>query len=272
MGLVLAAAAIGAVAGPNLLGPAGALARAAGLHHVAGLYLVAIPSFGLAAILLARRNGTATGDRGAGRIVHFRMRLLSPTTGRALIILGAANLAMVATMAIAPVHMVEHGHGLTLVGTVVSIHVVCMFAPAPLWGWLGDVAGHHVVVTIGAGLVILAGIAGATSNTTQAGAMTGVLALLGLGWSAGVVGASAVLAGSVPTSARPRVEGIGEVAMSLAAGGGAPLAGIVVASGGFTTLGLAAAVVGACALAVGLAERGIHSANRSGRVSLIDTE
>ncbi len=250
MGLVLAAAAIGAVAGPNLLGPAGAFAHAAGLPSVAGLYLVAIPAFGLAAILLGRDSRRTGGDRPTPE-PRSPIRITTPTTRRALIVLAATNLAMVATMAIAPVHLVQHGHGLTIVGTVVSIHVVCMFAPAPLWGRLGDVAGHHVVIALGGGLVIAAGIAGTILNTTHAGAMTAVLALLGLGWSAGVVGASAVLAGSVAAPDRPRVEGTGEVAMSIAAGGGAPLAGIVVASGSFVTLCLAVAVVGVGALVAG---------------------
>jgi MFS family permease len=255
MGLVLAAAAVGGVAGLNLLGPSGAMAHAIGLPRVAGLYLVAAPAFALAALLLGWENPRTGGTRPAlDRPLRSPIRIAaSPvaSTRRALIVLAATNLAMVATLAIAPVHMVEHGHGLTVVGIVVSVHVVCMFALAPLWGRLGDAAGHHVVIALGAGLLIASGIAGAVVNTTHAGAMTAVLALLGLGWSAGVVGASALLAESVPARDRPRVEGAGEVAMSIAAGGGAPLAGIVVAFGSFAALCLAAAVVGAGALVAG---------------------
>jgi predicted MFS family arabinose efflux permease len=67
-----------------------------------------------------------------------------------------------------------------------------------------------------------------------------------------------MLVGSVPDAARPRVEGYGEVAMSLAAGGGAPLAGVLASSGGFAALCLAAAAVGLAALTAvwqGAAER-----------------
>lgn len=254
MGLVLAAAAIGAVAGLNLLGPTGAMAHAIGLPRVAGLYVVAAPAFVLAAVLLGLnpRPGGARPDLEPG--LHSPIRVATSRVAasrRALIVLAAMNLAMVATMAIAPVHMVEHGHGLTLVGMVVSVHVVGMFALAPLWGRLGDATGHQVVIALGAGLVIVSGISGAVVNTTHAGAMTAVLALLGLGWSAGVVGASALLAESVPAPDRPRVEGAGEVAMSIAAGGGAPLAGILVAFGSFATLCLAAAAIGVGALVAG---------------------
>lgn len=271
MGLVLAAAATGAVAGPNLLGPAGALAHAAGLPHVAGLYVVAAPSFGLAAVLLVRGSqAPASTPRPSSRpAVHRANRIGSPAMRRALFVLGAANLAMVATMAIAPVHMVRHGHGLTIVGIVVSVHVLGMFAPAPLWGRLGDSVGHPVVIAVGGGLISLAGLALATASAAHGGVMTGALTALGLGWSAAVVGASAMLAESVPAADRPRAEGIGEAAISVAAGGGALLAGLVVAAGGFAAVGLAVAGLGIGAIAAARSRR-LHSGSRSWRVSPSD--
>lgn len=247
MGLVLAATTVGAVTGFNLLGPTGAAAAAVGLPRLAGLYLLAAPAFGVAALLLARG---AERPAGAGSTTAPRPRF-TPDAGvvrRALAVLGATNLAMVATMAIAPVHLIGHGHGLSVIGAMVSVHAVCMFVPAPLWGRLGDRAGHRVVIGAGAVLLVLAGVLGAVANPAHGGAMTIVLALLGMGWSAGVVGGSALLAGSVPAVARPRVEGFGEVAMSLGAGAGAPLAGIVAAGGGFAALSLGAAAVGGATL------------------------
>ena len=72
-----------------------------------------------------------------------------------------------------------------------------------------------------------------------------------------MVGGSTLLAASVPRSLRPRVEGLGEVAMGLAAGAGALLAGVIVAFGGFTTLSLvgAATAVAATMLALEFARR-----------------
>jgi predicted MFS family arabinose efflux permease len=84
---------------------------------------------------------------------------------------------------------------------------------------------------------------GVVGNGGSAGWMTTALALLGVGWNFGVVGGSAILAASVPAPLRPQAEGFGEVVMGLAAGAGAPLAGVIVASGGFTTLSLSAAAV-----------------------------
>jgi hypothetical protein len=100
--------------------------------------------------------------------------------------------------------------------------VLCMFAPSPLTGWLADRAGSGTVTAIGAVLLAAAGVSGATLDTSAGTAMTAMLALLGLGWNAGVVGGSTMLAGSVPATLRPQTEGIGEVVMGLAAGAGAP--------------------------------------------------
>ena len=90
---------------------------------------------------------------------------------------------------------------------------------------------------------------GATLDISDGSAMAAMLALLGLGWNAGVVGGSTMLAASVPAALRPRTEGIGEVAMGLAAGAGAPAAGLIVAFGDFTALSIAGAVGGVLMLA-----------------------
>jgi predicted MFS family arabinose efflux permease len=55
-----------------------------------------------------------------------------------------------------------------------------------------------------------------------------------------------LLSASTTPRLRPHAEGIGEVAMGIAAGVGAPIAGILVAGGGFASLSL-----GATAIAIG---------------------
>ena len=54
-----------------------------------------------------------------------------------------------------------------------------------------------------------------------------------------------LLAASVPPDLRPRTEGLGEVAMGVAAGVGAPIAGMVVSIGSLSTLLLSGAGVAA---------------------------
>jgi len=163
-------------------------------------------------------------------------------------VLGGTNLVMVAIMAVAPVHLMAHGHDLGFVGLAVSGHVLAMFAPSPVTGRLADRLGPAPVAAAGAVLLILAGIGGLGHDPGGA-AMVALLFVLGLGWNCGVVGGSALLAASVPPALRPRSEAIGEASMGLAAAAGAPAAGILVAVGGFTTLCLAGSLVGAAIFA-----------------------
>jgi MFS family permease len=257
LGSVLFATAVGTVAGPALLVPTGRLAETLGLPRLAGLYLVAVVAFAVAGLAVAglSRSGLAELGRGwqvvSGDQPMTQGRLgaaLRPAPVRAaLLLLGGTNLVMVAIMAVAPVQLMAHGHDLGFVGLAVSVHVLAMFAPSPLTGWLADRFGSAAVATTGAVLLILAGIAGLDHHPAGSG-MVAMLIVLGLGWNCGVVGGSALLAASVPPALRPRSEAIGEASMGLAAAAGAPAAGILVALGGFTTLCLAGAAVGAALL------------------------
>jgi MFS family permease len=245
LGLVLFAAALGAVVSPNLLGPSGDLAEKVGLPSLSGLYLVALAAFLASGFLLAAlpKRSLPVGD--TRPVTRRELRIGLWNARASLAVLAMTNLVMVAVMAIAPIHLVEHGHRLDVVGAIVSIHVLCMFAPSPVTGWLADRAGSVIVAALGAVLLIAAGASGSLLDLSDSREMTAMLALLGLGWNAGVVGGSTMLAASVPAFLRPQAEGIGEVAMGLAAGAGAPVAGLLVAYGDFTTLSIAAAITGA---------------------------
>ena len=245
LGLVFFATALGAVLSPNLLGPSGDLAEKVGLPSLSGLYLVALAAFTASGFVLAAlpQGLLPAGDTRSVTRQELQIGLLNARA--ALVVLAMTNLVMVTVMAIAPIHLVEHGHSLDVIGLVVGIHVFCMFAPSPVTGWLADRAGSAIVAAVGAALLIAAGASGALLDLSHSTEMTAMLALLGLGWNAGIVGGSTMLAASVPPVLRPQTEGIGEVAMGLAAGAGAPMAGLLVAYGNFTTLSIAGAIGGA---------------------------
>ena len=67
--------------------------------------------------------------------------------------LAAAHAAMVAVMVMTPLHMQHGGAELRVIGIVISVHVLGMFAFSPLVGWLADKVGRPPV--LGAGGVIL---------------------------------------------------------------------------------------------------------------------
>ena len=154
---VLAAATLGAVVGPNMLGPAGSVAQSLGLPEAAGLFLLAIPAFLGASLVLvaflrpdplqvaraaALANPAVTGSE--------PLAPSSPHTGtlaavlgngqlrRAVLVLALINLTMVGMMAVAPVHLHAHGAGMGLVGLMVSAHIAAMYLPSPVAGWLAD--------------------------------------------------------------------------------------------------------------------------------------
>jgi MFS family permease len=260
---VLSAATVGTVAGPALLVPTGGAAEALGLPRLAGLYLVAVAAFAAAGLAVAglsrrlpqlgRRPAPAAVAEGEDRPRLTKGQLaaaLRPAPVRtALLVLGGTNLVMVAIMAVAPVRLLGHGHDLGFVGLAVSAHVLAMFAPSPVTGWLADRYGAAAVASAGAVLLVLAGLVGLAGHGDHGG--HGILAsllVLGLGWNCGVVGGSALLAASVPAPLRPRSEAIGEASMGLAAAAGAPAAGLLVALGGFAALCLAGSVAGAAIL------------------------
>lgn len=193
---------------PSPLGPSGDLAERLALPRLSGLYLMAAAAFLVAALLLASLLRHRVPVRSAERALE-RGEIRAGLRGArlALLVLGASNFVMVAVMAIAPIHLTEHGHGLDVVGVVIGVHVLCMFAPSPVTGWLADRAGSRTVAAIGAVLLTAAGVAGATLDMSDGATMTAMLGLLGLGWNAGVVAGSTLLAATVREALRPQTEG-----------------------------------------------------------------
>ncbi|MEV4146224.1 MFS transporter [Amycolatopsis sp. NPDC049691] len=247
IGVVFAATALGAVVSPTLLGPSGSVARALGLPPLAGLYLAAVLAFGLAAVLLATRS-RALGPRpepGPGVVAVLADTVRRREAVTAVGVLAATNFVMVGVMTIAPVHLTEHGHSLDQVGVVVALHVIGMFAVAPLTGLLADRKGPAAVARLGGVLLTVAMVIGLFVGHSGTLVMTVHLLVLGVGWNCGVVGGSTLLGAAVPAGTRPHVEGIAEVMMGLAAAAAGPISGLVADFGGylvFCVIGTPAAV------------------------------
>jgi predicted MFS family arabinose efflux permease len=255
IGTVVFATTFGAVAGPNLLEPAGSVAGALGLPRLTGLYLCAAVAFAGAALLLMvllrpdpLRVATALARDESEPAIRDRMTLrellAAPAAIAGLATMVVANFTMVAVMAMAPVHMDEHGHDLRVIGLVVSLHIAGMFGPAPLTGRLTDRLGALPVAAAGTALLILAGaLAGMAGHGAVVIALA--LTLLGIGWNAGLIAGSTLLASAVPLSQRPRAEGAGELAMGFTAAGATAIAGPIVGLASYAALGFTAALAAA---------------------------
>jgi len=240
--VALVATTLGAVAGPNLVGPLGGLATAVGVPALAGPFLLAAVAYPAAAavlFVLLRPDP------------YLVARALPPPTvqpqavrSRGGVVVGAAvmvltQVTMIAIMTMTPVHMLAHGHGLTDVGIVIGIHVAAMYLPSLVTGRLVDRVGR-IPMAAAAGVTLLA--AGLTTAVAPADAVAPLvvgLALLGLGWNFGLISGTALLVDATEPADRPRIQGTVDVLVALSGAGGGALSGVVVAVYGFSTLSLA---------------------------------
>jgi predicted MFS family arabinose efflux permease len=254
LAMVVWATTVGAVAGPNLAGPVQAAAGGIGLEPATGPFLLCAGAFTLAAfgtwtglrpdpLLLARDVEKTDAARPPG---DAEVRAALRTSPAALLGLGGivlGHLLMVGLMSMTPVHMDHGGATLTVVGVVISVHVAGMYALSPIFGWLADRLGRARVLTLAAALLLVASLLCAAAGPSDYVLLAVGLALLGLGWSAGLVAGSALVSESVPQQVRVRAQGFTDVAMNISGAVGGIGAGLVVARASFAALGVVAAVL-----------------------------
>jgi MFS family permease len=233
VGTVIWGSTVGAVIGPNLIAPAGSLATAINLPPLAGTYLITATvmlAAGLLAFFLLRPDPAsladeleASDDSRAG--TPLRDLLGRPEVATALIALAAAQVVMTMVMTMTPLHLTEHGHGLGVVGLVLSAHTLGMFALAPISGRLTDRYGSMSIILAGFALLVVAAVLAALAPADGVGILFVALFVLGFGWNLSFVAGSSLLAGRLPLPDRARVQGAvdgiiwtSSAASSLAAG------------------------------------------------------
>ena len=247
--VALVATTVGVVAGPNLVVPLGRFATAVDLPPLSGPFLLAAAAYlGAGAVLfaflrpdpflvarqldarVAVRAGTDPAERaapalGAGVVVGATVMVLT-------------QIAMVAIMTMTPVHMQAHGHGLTEVGVVISIHVAAMFLPSLVTGALVDRVGRVPMAAASGVILLLAGVTAAFAPVDSLLMLIVALTLLGLGWNLGLIAGTALLIDATTAQDRARVQGGVDVLIALSGAGGGALSGLVVAEAGFPALSL----------------------------------
>lgn len=264
MASVVFATTFGAIVGPNLLAPSGRVAPALGLPALAGPEVLAAAAYLSAAALLitllrpdplrvARRLGAPveTLAPGSGRLLQLVAR---PYSAAGLGAMSVANLVMVGVMTMVPVHLMDMGDGLGVVGGVVSLHIAGMFAPSVLTGRLVDRIGGPAATAVGGTLLMVAGVSGALAGTSPGLLALGMI-VLGVGWNISLIGGSALLTTAVPVAARPRLEGLGDLSMGVAAAGSGAISGPLMALGSYATLAVCGAVVATVLIPLALIAR-----------------
>ncbi|GAA1690414.1 MFS transporter [Microcella alkalica] len=267
LSLVVWATTVGAVSGPNLIGPGEQLGAAIGLPPLSGPFLFTVVAQALAAALylvalrpdplrlalrLARdaaAAATAAGESatGAARSDRAGIRL-------ALIALALSHATMVSVMAMTPVHLTDHGASLVVVGFTISLHIAGMYALSPVFGILADRLGRWWTILVGQALLVASLLFTALGAESEVAVVTGLI-LLGLGWSAATVAGSALLTESTAPQRRTVIQGRSDLFMSGSGAVGGLLAGPVLATSGYAGLSLAAMALVAAVVATLVANR-----------------
>ena len=253
LAVIMWASTVGSVIGPNLLGWSGHNATMLGLPALVGPYLFSGTCLLIAlSIMLAFLRPdpylyaiALEGREGAHPQRNLRHAFALIRASRpASIALGAivtGHVAMVSVMVMTPVHMQHAEVALNIIGLVVSVHILGMYAFAPVMGLLSDRLGRIAVIRIGVAILLISAVISATAASADALQLGIGLFLLGLGWSATIVAGSTLLSESIAVEERPSVQGVSDLFMNGSGAIGGALAGVVIATLGYTAL---------CALAV----------------------
>ena len=252
LSLVVWATTLGAVIGPNLIAPGETLGLWLGMPHLAGPFLFTIAAqlcstlvfwFGLRPdpLIVARDiAGLDPKQKNASLKDALEVVREFPLAGYAVLTIALSHMVMVSVMSMTPAHLNAEGHSLADVGFTISLHIAGMYALSPVFGWLTDKFGAIQIVIAGQ-LISLTSLAVSGFWQSEFYAVVLGLFLLGLGWSASTVAASALLSETLATGQRSKVQGFSDSLMNLSGAFGGAISGIILTM--FTFGGLNAAAL-----------------------------
>jgi len=263
--IVVWASTIGVVFGPKLWGPAGRMMAHFGFPELGGAYVVGGGVYVVAA--LACYVVLRPDPRDVSRMlrpmpesvsappIDLRACRRRPPVRLALVALIVGQVVMVAVMSVTSVHLRDHGYGAGGIGTVISGHVLGMYAPSPISGWLVDRVGRVPVIAGGSVIMVAGCVMAAAADPRDHGAMIAALLLLGVGWNGNFVAGSTLVTDAVTAVERPRVQAMTDTYTFLASGIAALLAGFVLHWSSYSTMSVAGAAIAALCAVVTLAFR-----------------
>jgi MFS family permease len=241
LSLVVWATTVGAVSGPNLIAPGNQLGMWLGLPDLAGPFVITamaqvaaslIYRFGLRPDPLAVSKVWAKDSTG-GDQAAVEDRPVARRT--AFVSISLSHATMVGVMAMTPVHLVDHGASLVIVGFTISLHIAGMYALSPVFGVMADRLGRIPTILIGQALLALSLLATGLGSENSNWVIVGLI-LLGLGWSASTVAGSTLLTESTSLDKRTKVQGFSDVMMSGSGAVGGALSGVILLMVGYDGL------------------------------------
>ncbi len=246
---------IGAVTGPNLMEPSGVFAASLGLPKLVGPYFIAALTLFLSVVVIqlflkpdpyltANKaiEGSSTKKRETTRsaLAHIREY---PLALFAIASVAIGHLAMVSIMVMTPVHMAHSDATLRIIGLVISVHVLGMYAFSPLVGAISDKIGRVKTIQIGILILIASALISGLAPHHDSFTLGLGLFLLGLGWSFTLIAGSTLLSETVSFEMRPSTQGASDLVMNLMGAGGAAIGGVIIGFFSFAVLCYATGLV-----------------------------
>ncbi len=241
---------VGAVAGPALIAPAAGVAERLNLPGPSGLSgpiaAAALVTVGaaLAVTALPRPAATQAAPAATGLTPRTALAALRrPVVLTPLCAMVAAQVAMVAVMSMTPLQLHQHGHGLDVVSWVLALHMVGMFALAPVSGRIADRWGGLRTIGGGIGLLVVAAATVVLAPTAHTSGLPIALFLLGYGWNLVFVGGSGLLSRDLPAEQRSQQQGAVDALVWGASAVASLLAGQLFNGGGYVLVAVTAGLL-----------------------------
>ncbi len=243
---------VGSIAGPLLVGPAGVLASRVGLNELVGPYGSALFLFAIGSVIIftwlrpdpteiakeiARKDQTTDTVFKHARPLSEILKQPGVIVAITSMVIGQAVMVMI--MVITGLYMKALSHPLSSISLVISAHTFGMFAFSVISGRLTDRLGREIVIGLGAGILILAGLTAGLSPEVLPISLS--LFLLGLGWNFCYVGGSTLLTDQLSPGEQSRMQGMNDLFIGLASAIGSLGSGFIFAALGFQIMGFVGA-------------------------------
>ena len=232
---------VGAVTGPNLMAPAGDLAERFGLPRLTGPYMISASTLTIASLLIflflkpdPYLTALGEGKSYAAGKKHIKEALSDiwhkPVALFAILSIAIGHLVMVSVMVMTPVHMAHVDVSLKIIGLVISVHVIGMYAFSPVVGGISDRIGRIRTIQFGLLILLASSLVAGTAAADDVPRLGIGLFLLGLGWSFTLIAGSALLSSSVDSTLKTSSQGASDLVMNLAGAGGGAIAGVIISA------------------------------------------
>lgn len=182
----------------------------------AGAYFAIIPIviLGLIPVLLTQFGKVKVNSTEAIKPVSLRKVLMRRPVMLAVLASSISGGIMMLLMTPTPLAMTHHGHTQLDASSVIKWHVIAMFAPSFVTGWIIKRMG--IINVIGMGMLLLGGASALAVAGISLHHFYSALIVLGIGWNFGFIGATTLLAQSLEPHERAKVQGFNDTALALA--------------------------------------------------------